>query len=105
MGGGESRGVPDSRGPGHAHGHRAAPPVELQHLRRALEADHARAARHGPHVFLCEGQVEAESHELSHSVVASPALITSYVRVNMSEASHLNTLEYLIRIRIRNKNN
>ena len=92
MGGGESRGVPDSRGPRHGHWHRAAPPVELQHLRRALEADHARAARHAPHVFLCEGQVEADSHELSHCVVAPTALITGYVRVNMSEASHLNIL-------------
>ena len=95
-GGGESRGVPDSRGPGHAHGHRAAPPVELQHLRRALEAEDAGAARHGPHVFLCEAQVEAESHELTHgpallALLAPTALVTRYVRVNMSEASHLNT--------------
>ena len=84
MGGGESSGVPDRRGPGHRHRHRAAPPVELQHLRRALEADHARAARHAPHVFLCEGQVEAERHELSHGVLAPAALITGYVGVNMS---------------------
>ena len=83
--GGESRGVPDSRGPGHAHGHRAAPPVELQHLRGALEADNPRAAREGPQVFLCDGEVEADSHELAHGAVAKPARVTGYLGVNVSE--------------------
>ena len=88
--GGESRGVPDCRGPRHRHWDRAAPPVELQHLRGALEADDPRAVRPAPQLLLRDGEVEAESHELAQGATAQPARITGYVRVDVSEGWDLN---------------
>ena len=81
-GGGEGGGEPHPGRPRHAHAHLARPPVELQHLRGALETEAALHPLHLPHVLLLDGEVERDGHELSQGVVGS-ALIARYVGVDV----------------------
>ena len=81
-GGGEGGGVPDPRGPRHHHADLTGPPVQLQHLRSALEAQPPVRPRHLLHVVLRDGEVERDRHELSHGLPAT-GLVGRYVWVDV----------------------